>query len=62
MAQFNNVIRSTFCADGVRGGTRLFLVQDGASFLVATRFQTVGRRKAIENAIALFERAAIGEA
>ena len=62
MTNFTNSIRSTFCADGVRGGTRLFLIQDGASYLVTTRFQIVGRRKDIGRAIALFERTAIGEA
>lgn len=54
------IVRSSFCADDVRGGTRLLLVEDNGRFLIATRFQTVGRRKRIEDAIALFERTLIG--
>lgn len=54
------IIRSSFCAEGVRGGTRLFLVEDGPTFLVSTRFQIVGRRKRIEDAIALFESTLVG--
>jgi len=55
-------IRSSFCADGVRSGVRLFLIEDGAFFLVASKFQIVGRRKGINEAIALFERALAGDA
>ena len=61
MTQFSNAIRSAFCAEGVRSGTRLFLIEDGAAFLVTTRFQIIGRRKALNDAIALFERTLIGE-
>jgi hypothetical protein len=56
-----NIIRSTFCAEGVRGGARLFLIDEGNGFLVATRWQNVGRRKRLEDAIALFERTVVGE-
>lgn len=61
MPQFSNALRSAFCAEGVRSGTRLFIIQDGNSFLVTTRFQIVGRRKSINAAIALFERTLLGE-
>ena len=56
----HHIIRSSFCADGVRGGTRLFLIEDGSSFLVTTKFQIVGRRADITKAISLFENALIG--
>lgn len=51
----HNIIRSSFCAEGVRGGTRLFLIEDGSSFLITTKFQIVGRRADINKAISLFE-------
>jgi hypothetical protein len=54
------IIRSAFCAQGVRGGTRLFLVEDNGRFLVASRFQNIGRRAKLADAIALFERALVG--
>lgn len=57
-----NIIRSTFCAEGVRGGTRLFLTDEGKSFLISTNFQIVGRRKRLVDAIALFEATAMGRA
>lgn len=58
----DDIIRSSFCAEGVRAGTRLFLVSEGESFLVASRFQNIGRRKRIEDATALFERTLVGGA
>jgi hypothetical protein len=62
MAQITDLpmIRSGFCAEGVRGGTRLFLVEDNGRFLVASRFQNIGRRAKLADAIALFERALVG--
>jgi hypothetical protein len=57
----NQIIRSSFCALDVMGGTRLGLFEDGDKFLVASRFQNIGRRKRIEDAIALFERTLIGQ-
>lgn len=54
------VIRSSFCAEGVRSGTRLFLYDEGDMFLDATRFQNIGRRERLEDAIALFERTLTG--
>lgn len=51
----SSIIRSGFCAEDVLGGTRLFLFDEGGRFLVATRFQNIGRRNKIEDAIALFE-------
>lgn len=65
MANFDNLastntIRSSFCADGVRAGTRLFLLDTGGKFLVATRFQNIGYRKGLDAALALFERALVG--
>lgn len=56
----HDIIRQSFCAAGVRGGTKLFLIQEAGKFLVATRFQNVGRRKQIGDAIALFERTLVG--
>lgn len=55
----DNAIRTSFCADGVRAGTRLFLLDVGGKFLVATRFQNIGYRKNLDAAIALFERALV---
>lgn len=64
MAQFaattTNTIRSSFCADGVRGGAHLFLVDLGNKFQVSTRYERLGSRQKIEDAIALFERALVG--
>lgn len=57
---FTNAIRSGFCAEGVRGGTRLFLIEDGSSFLVTTKFQIVGRRADINRAVALYEATLMG--
>jgi len=54
------VVRSAFCAEGVRGGARLFLVEDKGRFLVATRFQNIGRRDRLSDAVALFERTVSG--
>jgi hypothetical protein len=59
---FTNTIRSSFCAEGVRGGTRLFLIEDGSSFLVTTKFQIVGRRADITKALSLFESTLVGRA
>lgn len=56
------IIRSSFCAEGVLGGTNLFLAEDGHFFLVSTRFQIIGRRRRIEDAISLFERTLSGGA
>ena len=55
-----NTIRSSFCAEGVRSGTRLFLIDLGGKFMVATRFQAIGVRKSLQAATALFERALVG--
>jgi hypothetical protein len=55
-----NTIRSSFCADGVRAGTRVFLLDMGDKFLVASRFQNIGYRKGLDSAIALFERTLVG--
>ena len=62
MAQITDlpVIRSAFCAEGVRNGTRLFLVEDNGRFLVASRFQDIGRRAKLADALALFERTLLG--
>jgi hypothetical protein len=54
------IIRSSFCVPDVMAGTKLFLIDEGSKFLVATRFQNIGRRKRIEDAIALFERTLVG--
>lgn len=55
------IIRSSNCAEGVLGGTKLFLYDEGGKFLVATRFQNIGRRKLLEDAITLFERTLAGD-
>lgn len=54
------IIRSSFCANGVRSGTRLFVYDCGNKFLVASNFQNVGYRRKIEDALALFERTLLG--
>lgn len=55
------IIRSSNCAEGILGGTKLFLYDEGGKFLIATRFQNIGRRKRLEDAVALFERTLTGE-
>jgi hypothetical protein len=60
MSNAQNIIRSGFCAEGVRGGTRLFIYDLGGKFLVASRFQNIGYRKHLADAIALYERALMG--
>ena len=55
------IIRSSNCAEGVLGGTKVFIYDEGGKYLVATRFQNIGRRKSLEAAIALFERTLTGE-
>lgn len=49
------VLRSTFLPLDNRGGTRIFLFEEPSGFLVATRFEEIGRRKLLEDAIKLFE-------
>lgn len=56
----STILRSGFCAEGVRNGTKLFIFDEGNKFLVATRWQNVGRRKRLEDAIDLFERTLVG--
>lgn len=54
------IIRSSNCAEGVRGGARIFLYDMGGKFLVASRWQNIGYRKDLTAAIALFERTLAG--
>jgi len=56
-----NILRSSFCAPGVMAGTKLFLIDEGSKFLVATKFQNIGRRKRLDDATALFERTLGGQ-
>ena len=55
------IIRSGFCAENVRSGTRLFVYDCGGKFLVASKFQIIGYRAHIEDALALFERTLVRE-
>ena len=56
----SSIIRSSFCASNIMAGTRLYLINDNNKFLVSTRFQIIGRRKRLNDAIALFERTLVG--
>ena len=54
------VLRSGFCAEGVRGGTRLLLTHEDGWFDVATRWETIGRCRDLNEAVRLFEAALLG--
>jgi hypothetical protein len=57
----SNTLRSSFTQESSRfAGHKLFLIDIGDKFMVCTRFQWVGRRKSLSDAIALFERTLVG--
>ena len=60
----SEVLRTTFCMEGVLGGTKLFLLFDegrARPFTVTTRFQTWGSFKSLEKAVERFEKVSFGE-
>ncbi len=49
-------LRSTFLDDSVLGGTQLFLSYEGGWYIVHTRFQSLARRRNLDDAAAVYER------
>lgn len=54
------VLRSSFLPEDIRGGTRVFLSFERGWFVVHTRFETFARRRNLNEATSLFEKAEMG--
>ena len=56
----NKTLRSTYLPPDIMSGSKIYLIEEGDWFTVLTVWQIIGRRKRLNDAIALFERTLVG--